>query len=210
MATYIVAVTGASGAVYGIRLVSELLKGGDEVELLISPSGFLLLEEELGLKFKKGAASEAVAKGFCDYLKKDGVSVKGRLRYTPSDDLTSSLASGGAFGKVSAMVICPCSMGALGRISAGISGNLIERAADCALKERARLVIVPRETPLNDIHLENMLKLSRMGAIILPAMPAFYTKPGTIDDMVCFVVGKALDVLHVRHGLYKKWKKDQR
>lgn len=204
MAGYIVALTGASGAIYGIRLIEELLKRGDDADLVISPSGFLLLKEELGLTLGKDAGGEIRT-----YLEKRGrkgkAGLPGRLNYAPSDDLTASFASGSALKRT--MVICPCSMGTLARISAGISGNLIERAADCVLKERGTLVLVPRETPLNAIHLENMLKLSRMGAVMLPAMPGFYSHPGSIDDMVDFVVGKILDILGIENNLYKRWKK---
>lgn len=200
---YIVALTGASGAAYGVRLIEELLKRGDDVEMIISPSGFLILKEELGVDCSRDAA-----RAILSYISKKGRrkgAVKGRLGCSASEDLTAAAASGSSLRR--AMIICPSSMGTLARIACGVSGNLIERAADCVLKERGSLVIVPRETPLNDIHLENMLKLSRMGAVILPAMPAFYTKPETVDDMVDFVVGKILDILGVPNTLYKRWKK---
>ena len=129
----------------------------------------------------------------------------GRLTCLPYGDLTASVASGSALKKT--MVVCPCSMGTLARVASGASGNLIERAADCVIKERGTLVLVPRETPVSAIHLENMLKLSRLGVVILPAMPAFYTKPATIEDMVDFIVGKTLDVLGIENSLYKRWKK---
>ena len=129
----------------------------------------------------------------------------GRLTCLPYGDLTASVASGSALKKT--MVICPCSMGTLARIASGTSGNLIERAADCVIKERGTLVLVPRETPVSVIHLENMLKLARLGVVILPAMPAFYTKPATIGEMVDFIVGKTLDVLGIENSLYKRWKK---
>jgi 4-hydroxy-3-polyprenylbenzoate decarboxylase len=207
LSAYVVAITGASGAVYGLSLTGELLKRGWDVELVISPSGFLLLKEELGIDAGKDASAVMA------YIEKRGArakkggpkSIAGTLRLHASDDLTASIASGSSLKR--AMVVCPCSMGTLARIAAGISGNLIERAADCVLKERGTLVLVPRETPLSSIHLENMLKLSRMGVVILPAMPAFYTHPETIDDMVDFVVGKTLDVLGVENSLYKRWKK---
>lgn len=246
MATYITALTGASGAVYGMRLIKELMARGDDVELLISPSGFLLLEEELGLCLppiktfedgKKGGGAAhsispppspaldtrgqtrgragqrvrprpAIEKAVRAYLERAygaKTKLKGALRFTPADDLTSRLASGGCLSKVEAMVVCPCSMGTLARISAGISANLIERAADCMLKERRALVLVPRETPLSSIHLENMLRLSRAGAVILPAMPAFYTHPKTTGDMTAFIAGKILDSLKIENNLYKKW-----
>ena len=211
MSAYVVAITGASGAVYGLRLTGELLKRGHDVELVISPSGFLLLKEELGLE----CAGKDAAAVLGAYLEKNSPRAKagkggvktapGALRLHASDDLTAPIASGSAMRRV--MVVCPCSMGTLARIATGISGNLIERAADCVIKERGTLVLVPRETPLSQIHLENMLKLSRAGAVILPAMPAFYTHPETIDDMVDFVVGKTLDILGVENSLYKRWKK---
>ena len=103
------------------------------------------------------------------------------------------------------MIVMPCSMGTAGRIAAGLSGNLLERAADVMLKERRPLLLVPRETPFNDIHLENLLRLSRAGAVILPAMPGFYHSPKTLDDLVNFVVGKALDQLDVPHTLFARW-----
>lgn len=207
MSVYVVALTGASGAVYGVRLIEEFLKRGDDVELVISPSGFLLLKEELGIEC---AGPDAPAKIKASIAKTAGRSGTkkgggGALVYHSSEDLTASIASGSSLKK--AMIVCPCSMGTLARIAAGISGNLIERAADCVLKERGTLVLVPRETPLNSIHLENMLKLSRMGTVILPAMPAFYTHPETVNDMVDFVVGKTLDVLGIENSLYKRWKK---
>lgn len=199
MADYIVALTGASGAIYALKLIEELLKRGDDVNIIISPSGILLLKEETGIECKDTDAADVIKK----YLKKKGGVLKGRLRHTPSTDLMSPLASGSSLKR--AMIICPCSMGTLARIACGISGNLIERTADCILKERGRLILVPRETPLNAIHLENMLKLVRCGATILPAMPAFYHKPKTVEDMVGFVVGKILDSLGIENNLYKRW-----
>ena len=195
------ALTGASGALYGVRLISELMKRGDDCEVIVSPSGFLLLKEELGIEPEK-ALQSIKASALKGAGKKNPI---GSLKLLPHDDLAASAASGSALKKT--MIICPCSMGTLARIAAGISGNLIERAADCVMKERGTLVLVPRETPLSSIHLENMLKLSRAGAVILPAMPAFYQKPATIDDMADFIVGKILDVLGIENSLYKRWKK---
>lgn len=221
MATYIVALTGASGAPYAVRLIGELLKRGDDVEAIISPNGFLILKEELGLDLS-GKDPEAGLNGFVGRVfKKGNMGLKGmglprqavsrgRVRVYKSQDITSRLASGSFITGIKAMVICPCSMGTLGRVAAGVSISLIERAADCALKEKRPLVLVPRETPLNAIHLENMLKLSRAGAIILPAMPAFYHGPKTVDDIVCFMAGKILDVLGIENDLYKRWDKDAR
>lgn len=198
--------TGASGAAYGVGLVEQLLLRGDDVELIVSPAGFLLLKEELGLDCA-GMDPAGVAGEILAFIGKEKgkEKVKGRLVCLPSGDLTASVASGSALKKT--MVVCPCSMGTLARIASGASSNLIERAADCVIKERGTLVLVPRETPVSAIHLENMLKLSRLGVVILPAMPAFYTEPETIGDMVDFIVGKTLDVLGIENSLYKRWKK---
>ncbi|MFQ5586305.1 MAG: UbiX family flavin prenyltransferase [Thermodesulfobacteriota bacterium] len=193
----IVAITGASGATYGLRLLRELLKRGDDVYLIISPPGFIVLREEAGLSLE-GEPDErgAAVKRFI------GVE-SGRLHYVPYDDLLSPLSSGSSLKRL--MIVCPSSMGTIARIAGGVSGNLIERAADCILKEEGRLILVPRETPLSAIHLENMLKLSRMGVSIVPAMPAFYTKPETVDDIVDFVVGKVLDAAGIENDLYTRW-----
>ncbi len=207
MATYIVALTGASGAPYGVRLIGELLKRGDDVEAIISPNGFLILEEELGLRLSGKDPDARLNDYIRRVLKKGGKGPKGmgRARVYGSREISSRPASGSFISGVKAVVICPCSMGTLGRVAAGVSISLIERAADCALKEKRPLVLVPRETPLNAIHLENMLKLSRAGAVIVPAMPAFYHNPKTVDDIVSFVAGKVLDVLGVENDLYKRW-----
>ena len=123
------------------------------------------------------------------------------------DDFWESAASGSA--AADGMIVVPCSMGTIGRIAAGLSGNLLERAADVMLKERHPLVLVPRETPFNTLHLENLLRLSRAGAVVLPAMPGFYHAPETIDDLVDFVVGKVLDQLDIEHSLFTRWGKNQ-
>ncbi len=200
MASYVIAVTGASGASYGLRLIEELLRRGDDVDLIISPSGFLPPRVETGFTLAPGGGGGA---DVAETIRAAFKGARGKLGYTPSDELTSPLASGSALKKT--MVICPCSMGTLARVATGVSGNLIERAADCTIKENGRLVLVPRETPLSAIHLENMLKLARLGVAIVPAMPAFYSKPETLDDAVDFVVGKVLDVLGVENDLYKRW-----
>ncbi len=197
MVSYILALTGASGAVYGIRLLEELLARGAAVDLLLSPTAHIILKHELGLTVKRGA------KGKVSIIGADRAIESAALRYIPVDDLTASLASGSALKRQ--MIVCPCSMGALARIATGVSGNLIERAADCVLKERGRLVLVPRETPLHTIHLENMLRVATAGAIILPAMPGFYHGPESMDDLVNFVVGKVLDALEIENDLYKRW-----
>lgn len=194
----VVAITGASGAVYGLRLIEELLKRGDDVVVIISPSGFLVLKHETGLQLK-GPASEIAVK-----LKRYFGKTKGRISYYASDNISAQLASGSSL--VRDMIICPCSMGTLARINCGISSNLIERTADVVLKEKGKLILVPRETPFNQIHLKNMLSLSQAGAYIIPAMPGFYHSPRKIEDLIDFVVGKVLDAMGIENKLYKRWK----
>jgi 4-hydroxy-3-polyprenylbenzoate decarboxylase len=193
----VVAITGASGAIYGLRLIQEFLKRGDDVVVIISPSGFLVLEHEAGLKLEDGASAVT------DRLKRYFGKTKGSLSCFPSDDISSSLSSGSSL--IRDMAVCPCSMGTLARISCGISGNLIERTADVVLKEKGRLILVPRETPLNQIHLKNMLNLSQAGAHIIPAMPGFYHRPQKIEDLVDFIVGKVLDAMGIENKMYKRW-----
>jgi len=193
----VLAITGASGSLYGLRLGGELLKAGYRLTILISRTGFDVIRHETGLDWQ---ASEAeVADRLKLYFDDRGK----QLEYYAEDNLFAPVASGSS--APDAMVICPCTMGTLSRIACGNSGNLLERCADVVLKERRNLVVVPRETPLNEIHLENMLRLSRMGARIVPAMPAFYHKPESVEDLVNFVVGKALDALGVEHNLYRRW-----
>lgn len=191
-----VALTGASGAVYGLRLVEQLCLGGYQVTFTASTSGSEVCREETGLDLS-GDLDKATAR-LHEHLEIDD----GVVMVHP-DDLFSPAASGSA--APDAMVVCPCSMGTLARIAAGISGNLIERAADVMLKERRPLLLVPRETPLSDIHLENMLRLSRAGARMVPTMPAFYSKPEAVIDLVDFMVGKILDQLGIEHQLFRRW-----
>src|SRR3972149_298861 len=192
---YTVAITGASGSIYGIRLVEELLKTGCHVNLVISETGKDVLMHETGIDLQGN--EEEAGKKTKKYFK------KGALTLFDNSNLFAPISSGSH--KTEGMIIAPCSMGTLGRIASGHSQKLIERTADVMLKEKRRLIIVPRETPLNQIHLENMLKLSRMNVDIVPAMPAFYQRPKTVDDMVNFVVGKVLDLLHVEHNLFERW-----
>lgn len=190
------AITGASGSIYGIRLMEELVQRGFPLTVSASESGQLVCRDETGLDLS-GDPLDATAQ-LCKHL-----GVKLGVEVIAPDNLFVAAASGSA--GPDAMVVCPCSMGTLARIAAGISGNLIERAADVMIKERRPLLLVPRETPLSGIHLENMLKLSRLGASIIPTMPGFYHKPHSIDDLVNFVVGKVLDQLDIANDLYKRW-----
>ena len=192
-----VAITGASGAVYGVRLVEELLAAGSRLSLMISNSGYTVLKEELGLAWSADAATvNGTVRGYFKAAAEN-------LTYYGEDDFFSPLASGSAAPE--AMIVAPCSMGSLARIAAGLSGNLLERAADVMLKEGKPLILLPRETPLSAIHLENMLKLARLGVRIVPAMPGFYGQPQTLDDVVNFVVGKLLNQLGMEHRLSKRW-----
>jgi flavin prenyltransferase len=196
----VLALTGASGARYGLRLGEELLRAGIRLSLLVSQAGSMVLKDECGLDW--GGEAAAVAPQVQAYFG----NVSGAQRvvdYYGENDFHAPIASGSR--APDAMVICPCSMGTLARIAAGTSGNLLERCADVVLKERRTLVMVPRETPLSEIHLENMLRLVRMGVRMVPAMPAFYTRPRTIEDQVDFVVGKALDALGIGNDLYTRW-----
>lgn len=192
-----VAITGASGSVYGVKLVKALLESEYKINLVISGTGMEILSHELGINWHGDA--ENIEREVNKYFQIK----KNKIRYFSADNLLAPLSSGSYCQNL--MVICPCSMGVLSRIASGHSGNLIERTADVFIKEGRKLVLVPRETPLSRIHLENMLKLSSLGVTILPAMPAFYTKPEKIEDMVDFIVGKILDVLKIKHNLFKRW-----
>ncbi len=193
----VLAITGASGSVYGLRVGKELLRAGHRLSMTATATGLEVLKYETGMDWRGGKAE--TEKAMREYFG----NAEERLGYYSEDDFFAPIASGSA--APDAMVICPCSMGTLSRIACGNSGNLPERCADVVLKERGTLVLVPRETPLNDIHLENMLRLSRMGARIVPAMPAFYHKPESVEDMVDFVSGKVLDALGIGHELYRRW-----
>jgi 4-hydroxy-3-polyprenylbenzoate decarboxylase len=173
--------------------MEELLRQGHEVHLVVTDAAWRVLKEEHGWEIHRREAL------FFERF----AHLPGRLHYHPVKDIGASIASGSF--RVEAMAVVPCSMGTLAKLAHGFSSNLLERAADVMLKERRPLVIVPRETPLSTIHLENMLALSRAGAMIVPAMPAFYNRPQTVEDMVAFVAGKVLDLLGVEHGLYRRW-----
>ena len=193
----VLAITGASGSIYGLRLGEELLAAGVRLSLLISRPGFSVLKEECGLDWDGDPLH--VDSCLSEYFKP----ADGHLLYYREDDFFSPLASGSSAPDT--MVVAPCSMGSLARIAAGLSGNLLERTADVMIKEGRPLVLVPRETPLSAIHLENMLKLARLGVRIVPAMPAFYGKPQTIGELTDFMVGKVLDQMGIPHRLYQPW-----
>jgi len=192
---WVVGWTGASGATYGVTLVRELLAAGIRVHLVISDAGWRVLKEELGWDATK--RMESLRSGL-------GLEANdNRLTYHPQGDIGASIASGSFL--CDGMVVIPCSMGTLAAIAHGSSDNLLARAADVTLKEGRRLLLVPRETPLSAIHLENMLKLARLGVRIIPAMPAFYYGPQTLEDAVRFMVGKVMDGMGIPHRLYRRW-----
>lgn len=193
----VVAITGASGAIYGLRLMQELLAAGCILSVLISRAGFAVLKEEQRLDWSGEADLVSVR------LRRHLNVGAENLRYYAENDYHSPIASGSS--APDAMVFSPCSMGSLARIASGVSSNLLERAADVMIKEARPLLLVPRETPLSAIHLENMLKLAKLGVRIIPAMPGFYGTPHTLDDLVNFVVGKVLDGLGIEHALTVKW-----
>jgi 4-hydroxy-3-polyprenylbenzoate decarboxylase len=199
MKKIVVGITGASGSIYGLRLVTELLAAGHQVSVLLTNAGRQVTAFETGLQLVESAQE-------CRALLEDYFSNSNRLKYHAIDDFFAPIASGSS--APDAVVICPCSMGTAGRVAAGLSDNLLERVADVTLKERRQLILVPRETPFNQIHLENLLRLAQAGATILPAMPGFYHQPQTLEDLVTFVVGKILDTLGVPHQLFKPWGAD--
>jgi 4-hydroxy-3-polyprenylbenzoate decarboxylase len=198
--TIALGMTGASGVQYGFRLLQQLLAADKCVYLMISKAAQVVIgmETDISLPGRSGDIEKTLINQY-------GASDK-QLRVFGEDEWTSPVASGS--NDVNAMVVCPCSMGALSAIAHGASNNLLERAADVMLKERKKLVLVPRETPYSDIHLENMLKLSRMDAVIVDANPGFYNMPESIDDLVDFVVAKILDQLGVEHKLQPRWGSD--
>ncbi len=194
MSDYVIGITGASGSIYGIRLIQELGLRKHTVNVVITPAGKQVMNEELGVF------------GF-EQMDKLGLSeIINHVRIWGNDNFEAPFMSGS--NAPEAVVIIPCSMGKLAAVANGISGNLLERIADVALKERKQLILVVRETPLSLIHLENMVKVTKAGATVLPAMPAFYHHPKTIDDMVNFVVGKVMNLLRIEHNLFKGWRKE--
>lgn len=192
-----VAITGASGAQYGLTLVACLLDAGMTVHLLVSQAALDVMHIEVD------ASVPLSMEEFREYLTEYYPNSEKQLFFYTDREWTSLVASGS--GGPKSMVVCPCSAGTLSAIACGASNNLIERAADVILKERRQLILVPREMPLSSIHLEHMLTLSRLGAVIMPASPGFYHGPESVQDMVDFVVARILDHLDVPHDLVKPW-----
>ena len=197
------AITGASGVQYGLRLLQCLLAADIKVYLMISKAAHLVIATETDLKLPSKVG--LLGKALIDVFSQQTEQVIGRelLEVLGPEQWTAPVASGSS-GPHS-MVICPCSTGTLSAVATGASNNLIERAADVVLKERKRLIIVPRETPYSLIHLEHMLKLTQMGAIVLPASPGFYHNPKSINDLVDFIVARILDKLEIEQALMPRW-----
>ncbi|WP_226666030.1 flavin prenyltransferase UbiX [Microbulbifer aggregans] len=195
--TVTLAITGASGAQYGLRLLQCLLAARVRVWLLLSDAARVVIDTETELTLPEGEADTG------RFLAELYGAEAGQLTLFEKRDWFSPVASG--TGAASSLVICPASGGTLSAIAYGASNNLIERAADVALKERRQLILVPREAPYSEIHLENMLKLTRMGAVILPASPGFYQKPQTVEDLVDFVVARILSQLDIEQTLLPAW-----
>jgi len=191
----VVAVTGASGAPYAVRLLEQLTAAERDVQLIVSSHGLRLLKTEMAID-SVAALRERVGPTAWDR----------RITVFDDNDRGAAPASGSALN--AGMVICPCSMGTLSAIAVGASRSLVERAADVALKERRPLLLVPRETPLSAIHLENMLRVTRAGAVVMPASPGFYHRPGTIYDLVNVIVARVLDHLGVPQRLVERWGSD--
>lgn len=202
----VLAMTGASGAIYGIRLLDVLLQAGREVHLTVSPAATQVFERELGMACSLNRLNVPsllhVGRTLLG-LPERAEESPGKCVFHQCQDYSAGIASGSF--QTTGMVICPCSMGTLSSLAHGISGNLIQRAADVHLKERRKLIVVPRETPLGSIQLGNMKVLSDAGAVILPAMPGFYHQPKSVCDLVDFVVARICDQLGVDVNLVERW-----
>jgi 4-hydroxy-3-polyprenylbenzoate decarboxylase len=192
----VLAITGASGAPYAVRLLEVLVRAGRRVHVTASPAASQVFQTELGLTLDLNHLSDVLPPEL-------EATAKQLIAYHHYMNFSAGIASGSF--RTAGMVICPCSMGTIGAIAHGISQNLIHRAADVHLKERRKLILVPRETPLSLVQLRNLTVCVEAGAIVLPAMPAFYTKPQSIEDMVDFIVGRICDQLGVEHQLFSRW-----
>lgn len=193
----VVAITGASGAVYGLRCIEALSNAGIKQNVIISDAAAQVIKHETGLDVSGGATDAKTAVAVHLGVGADSFEVY------DVDDLMAPFCSGSYV--IDGMIVIPCSMSTLARINQGIAANLILRSADVMLKERRKLVLVARETPLSLVHLRNMLQLTQAGGIIVPAMPAFYHRPESIDDVIDFVVGKTLDQFGIDHGLFRRF-----
>lgn len=194
----VLALTGASGAPYGVRLLEVLLRAGRAVHLVVSPSAVQVIEQEMDRRIRLDRFVLA------DLLGEAATGLDAeQVHYHHFMDFQAGIASGSFL--TGGMVVCPCSMGTIGSIAHGLSQNLIHRAADVHLKERRPLILVPRETPMHLLQLRNLVACAEAGAVVLPAMPAFYTQPQTLADAVDFIVGRICDQLGIDHRLLPRW-----
>ena len=217
MGRYVVAITGASGAAYARRLIAALCAGGHDVDLLVTAAGFTVLSHELdwddprytggregaarGEPGGRPPADGGLAARCARFFRPEGA--PGLLRFHPIHDMMDDLASGSV--EIDGMVVIPCTMGRVAALASGRSADLLERSADCTLKEGRRLIIVPRETPFSLIHLRNLTALCEAGAVVMPAMPGFYHHPRSVEDMVDFLAGKVLARLGLPQTLLPPW-----
>lgn len=197
MSIYTIAITGASGAPYALKLLHELVKLGHNVYVSISRDGLSIINDETGLLLKGSETEIQYA------LERQLDAKEGQIQYFDEENMYAAIASGTV--PVDAMAVIPCSMKTLAAIANGYASNLIERAADVMLKEKRNLIVVPRETPLSSIHLRNMLTLAEAGCRVIPAMPAFYHNPKRIQDMVDFIVGRVMDAMGIPNDLSPRW-----
>ncbi len=187
MKRFVLCITGASGSIYGYRLLEELSKRGS-VDAVVSSAGATVLKEEMDKTLKELKAEFP------------------EVNFYGERELTAPIASGSVLTGYEAVLIAPCSMSTLASVANGVNINLIHRICEVALKERVKLVLLVREMPYSRVHLENMLRATEAGAVVVPASPGFYHRPGSMDDLINFVVGKVLDLVGVEHDLYRRWK----
>lgn len=199
MANYVVGISGGSGAPYTRRVIEGLVEAGHDAKIVVTDAGRRVFEIELGIALTGDPTDDT--RILTDNL--DLGSGSGSIELFDQRNVAATIASGSY--ECEGMVVVPCSMGTLARIATGISSNLLERAADAALKERRRLILVPRETPLNLIHLRNMTAVTEAGAIVMPAMPGFYHLPESVNDLVDMIAGRVLDGLGVNSTLLRRW-----
>lgn len=199
MKRYFVGITGASGHAYASSLIRGLVRSGCAVDVSVTDAGCKVLRHEQGIE--AGLHGELLALNLAQWL---GADIAAHVRCFDSKAIEAPPSSGTAL--TGGVILCPCSMGTLARVAAGFSSNLVERAADVALKEGRTLILVPREAPFSAIHLENMLRLARLGAVIIPASPGFYHRPQSIDDLLGHIAGKVLDRLGLANQVGARWK----
>lgn len=198
----VLGITGASGAIYGFNLLKFFLAHNFKLDLVLSDNALKVAKQELDLDLE-GLKSQELKKSILRYLSIEDLAKRDDFQIWEADNIAASISSGSY--KTQGMIIAPASMGTIANIAAGTSNNLIARAADVTLKERRKLILLARETPLSTIHLRNMLSLSEMGAVILPASPGFYHRPNTMQEQINFILGKTLDQFDIENKMFEPW-----